>query len=127
VGARYRMTWAELQHNFDEARMPEIDRQDQAMLHQLNLYAIYHHRCGFFSQLHAIWSMQDNQESLAVLPGDEFWHLNAFAGYRFLQRRAEVRVGLLNIADQYYRLHPITLYSELPRERTLYASLKLNF
>lgn len=127
IGARYRMTWAELQHDWDEARIRTQDGQDQATLHQLNLYAIYNHRCGFFSQLHAIWSQQDNEESLSTLPGDDFWHLNAFAGYRFLQRRAEVRVGLLNITDQDYQLHPITLYSELPRERTFYASLKLNF
>lgn len=127
IGARYRLTWAQLEHNYQEARNPGLDHHDEATLHQLNLYAIYNLPCGFFSQLHAIWSQQDNEESLSTLPGDDFWHLNAFAGYRFLQRRAEVRFGLLNITDQDYQLHPLTLYAELPRERTFYASLKLNF
>jgi hypothetical protein len=38
-----------------------------------------------------------------------------------------MRVGLLNITDQDYRLNPLNLYRELPRERTLAASLKFNF
>jgi hypothetical protein len=127
VGARYRLTWAELDHRFEERTVRGLDRVEEATLHQVNLYAIYNLPCGFFSQLSAIWTQQDNEQALSGLEGDDFWHLNAFAGYRFFQRRAEARVGLLNIADQNYQLHPITLYSELPRERTFYASLKLNF
>jgi Flp pilus assembly protein TadD len=127
VGARYRLTWARLEHRFNESRLGSLDKDEEAMLHQVNLHAIYHLPCGFFSQFHAIWSRQDNEEALSVLPGDNFWHLNLYAGYRFLQRRAEVRVGLLNITDRDYQLHPLTLYSELPRERTFYAALKLSF
>jgi hypothetical protein len=36
-------------------------------------------------------------------------------------------VGVLNITDQDYRLNPLTLYNELPRERTFVASLKFFF
>jgi hypothetical protein len=98
-----------------------------ATLHQLDLSAIYQHRCGFFAQFDALWSMQDNRNYSPELPGDDFWQYNAFVGYRFLQRRAEARVGLLNISNRDYRLNPLTLYNELPRERTLVATLKLNF
>jgi hypothetical protein len=43
------------------------------------------------------------------------------------RRHAEARIGLLNITDQDYKLNPLTLYSELPRERTFYASFKFYF
>ena len=59
--------------------------------------------------------------------GTEPITLNVWGGYRFLQRRGEVRVGLLNISDRDYKLNPLTLYNELPRQRTLVVSLKLDF
>jgi tetratricopeptide (TPR) repeat protein len=127
IGARYRLTHADLDHRFDGFPLNTLNGEEEADLHQINLYAIYNLPCGFFSQFHSIWTQQSAKGLLAGLPGDDFWHLNAFAGYRFFQRRAEVRVGLLNLTDQDYQLHPITLYNELPRERTFYASLKLNF
>jgi len=34
---------------------------------------------------------------------------------------------LLNITDQDYRLNPLNITPELPRTRTLVASLKFNF
>jgi hypothetical protein len=34
---------------------------------------------------------------------------------------------LLNVTGTSYRLHPINLYPDLPRERTLFARLELNF
>jgi len=36
-------------------------------------------------------------------------------------------VGVLNVGDQDYRLDPLTLYAEQPRERTFFTSLKLSF
>jgi hypothetical protein len=98
-------------------------RHDEATLHQVNLYALYNHRCGFFSQADALWSHQDNSS----LPSEDFWQFNVWAGYRFLRRRAEVRVGVLNLTDQNYKLNPLTLYNELPRQRTFAAALKLYF
>ena len=59
--------------------------------------------------------------------GADFWQFNAFAGYRFLHRKAEVTLGLLNITDQNYNLNPLNLYNELPRSRTLALRLQLNF
>jgi hypothetical protein len=53
--------------------------------------------------------------------------LNGIAGYRFFRRRAEVSVGVLNITSQEYRLNPLNIAPELPRQRTLTVGLKLNF
>ena len=50
-----------------------------------------------------------------------------YAGYRFPRRMAEVKVGLLNITGQDYRLNPLNLYYDLPRQRTLAVSLKFYF
>jgi outer membrane receptor for ferric coprogen and ferric-rhodotorulic acid len=104
-----------------------LNQDVSATLHQIDLYGIFQHSCGFFSQFDAIWSQQSNRGYSPNLPGDDFWQFNLYVGYRFLQRRAEARLGLLNLADQDYRLNPLTLYNELPRERTLMVSLKFNF
>ena len=42
-------------------------------------------------------------------------------------RRAELSVGVLNLTDRDYKLNPLTLYNELPRERLLTVSFKFNF
>ena len=65
--------------------------------------------------------------ALPLEPGDDFWQLNAFVGYRFPRRYAELSVGVLNLTDRDYRLNPLTLYAELPRERTAVVTLKINF
>ena len=67
-----------------------------------------------------------NESSTGSLPDDDFWHLNAVAGYRFPRRRAEIAVGLLNITDQDYRLNPLNSVIELPRGRTFVVSMKFN-
>jgi len=64
---------------------------------------------------------------LSHLPGDEFWQLNAAVGYRSPRRHFEVSLGLLNLTGQDYFLHPINLYPDLPRQRTLAAKVQLNF
>jgi len=134
VGASYRLSDAVL-----DDKVPAIspalsasfsataNREVRAVLHQLDLYALFNHRSGFFSKVEAIWSAQSNEGYAFNLPGDNFWQFNVFVGYRFPRRHAEVQVGLLNITDQDYRLNPLNLYSDLPRERTLFASFKLNF
>jgi hypothetical protein len=132
VGARYRITDSDLTTRFPGIPSSTFGsaslKQDvSATLHQVYLYAIYQHRCGFFAQVDGVWSQQSNRGYTPDLPGDDFWQVNLYFGYRFLQRRAEARVGLLNLTDQDYRLNPLTLYNELPRERTLTLSLKLNF
>lgn len=130
VGARYRLTHAELEQRFVDlpTAVSSSDNEDvTAILHQAHLYAMYYHRLGFFGQVNSIWTQQSNQGYTPDLPGDDFWQFNVYAGYRFWQRRAEARVGLLNLTDQDYRLNPLTLYNELPRERTLALRLDWHF
>ena len=104
-----------------------LNRDWEALLHQVDLYVIYNHRCGFFGAVDALWTHQQNDGYPNGLPGDEFWQVNAFVGYRFARRQAEARLGILNLTDQDYRLNPLNLMSELPRERTLVASFKFMF
>jgi len=135
LGARYRLSQANLDESF--ARFKSFTTIDgdllpasqnlEAVLQQLSLHAIYNHRCGGFGQLQALWNHQSNRGYTPDISGDDFWQLNAFVGYRFYNRAAELRVGLLNITDQDYRLNPLNLYYELPRERTLTVSFKFYF
>ena len=98
-----------------------------ATLHQLHLFAAYNHPSGFFSQVQSLWSIQSNSGYSPAEPGDDFWQFNAFVGYRFPRRYVELTVGVLNLTDRDYRLNPLTLYAELPRERTAVVNLKINF
>ena len=93
----------------------------------MDLLAVYNHPCGFFAQPEAHWYGQSNSGYTPSEPGDNFWQLNAFVGYRSPGRKAEVSLGLLNITDQNYNLSPLNLYNELPRSRTLALSLRVNF
>jgi len=135
LGARYRLSQAVLHDNFPDVPVtlgpiqnPIIPNQrTKGVLQQLSLSAIYNHPCGFFAQGEADWYDQSNSGYITAEPGDDFWQLNAFVGYRFLHRRGQVTLGLLNITDQNYSLNPLNLYNELPRSRTLLVSLQLNF
>ena len=132
LGVRYRVSDVYLHGRFP-AISPAVDRtahvnlNEEAILHQVSLYANYNLPCGFFAQAESVWTAQSNSGYLPSLSDDNFWQLNAFAGYRFWRRHAEARVGVLNITDRDYKLNPLTLYSELPRERTFYASFKFYF
>jgi tetratricopeptide (TPR) repeat protein len=128
-GARYRVSEAELERNVLDipVTVTSAARSDQeALLHQVNLYALFNHSTGFFSSFESLWSRQSNRGDFAQ-PGDDFWQFNAFIGYRFPRRYAEVRAGVLNITDQDYRLNPLNLTSDLPRDRTVLVGLKFHF
>lgn len=132
VGARYRVSQAVFKSDFvgvTDLPLSTLSARQrlESVLYQVDLFGIYNHRSGFFAGVDAHWYSQDNEGYIPAQPGDEFWQLNVFAGYRFLQRRAEARIGLLNITDQNYRLSPLNLYNELPRERTLAVQLQVNF
>lgn len=132
LGARYQWSQADLDGNFYDIAptgpsAANFNQNQDATLQQLTLYLNYYHRCGFFGQLQSIWTDQINHGYTPELGGSDFWQFNAYAGYRFLDRRAEVKLGLLNITDQSYLLNPLNLYYDLPRGRTLAVSLKLYF
>jgi tetratricopeptide (TPR) repeat protein len=131
-GTRYKMTDAHLDAKSVDiaASTPGasvLNPNVSATLHQVDLFTIFQHRCGFFSQFDALWTQQSNRHYTPDIPGDDFWQFNFYAGYRFLQRRVEAQLGVLNLTDRDYKLNPLTLYNELPRQRTLTVSLKLNF
>jgi outer membrane receptor for ferric coprogen and ferric-rhodotorulic acid len=133
VGARYRVSHAELDSNFPE--VPDgilfsnfAPRQNiEGLLHEVDLSAIFNHRTGIYGALEARYYSQNNRGDLSALPGDNFWQFNAFVGYWFPHRQAQVQLGLLNIFDQDYRLHPLNLHANLPRERTLSLRFRLSF
>jgi len=133
IGANYRVSRARLHDQLSDipvAINPGAVSPDQrlaATLEQLNLYALYNHPSGFFARAEAIWSQQNNRGYSPGEPGDDFWQFNAYAGYRFHHRHAELQAGLLNIADRNYSLNPLTLYNELPRGRTLSVLFKFYF
>jgi Tfp pilus assembly protein PilF/outer membrane receptor protein involved in Fe transport len=134
IGAQYRLSQAILKDNFVDVPASVTDLVDfrskqrlEGVLHHLNLFAIYNHPSGFFAEQEALWYAQSNSGYAPDEPGDEFWQFNAFAGYRFRQRKAELAIGLLNMSDQDYRLNPLNIYNELPRRRTLTVRFQLNF
>ncbi len=134
VGASYRISQGSLQDSvpaIPQARSANFslsaNRNVNATLQQVNLYALFNHPCGFFSKAEAVWSGQSNSDYAIDLPGDHFWQFNLFAGYRLHRRLAEFQVGVLNLGNRNYSLNPLNLYSELPRSRTFVASFKFNF
>lgn len=133
-GARYKIGDAKLGQQAIDINIPPppagsginaINQNNQATLQQLDLSANFNHPSGLFGRFDALWFRQDNLGYSPDEPGDDFWQFNAYAGYRFLHRQAELQIGLLNITGQNYRLNPLNLYNELPRERTL--SVLFNF
>jgi tetratricopeptide (TPR) repeat protein len=133
VGAQYRISHAVLSNNFvdvpDGLRFQDFvpRQQTEAVLQQVQLFAIYNHPSGFFAMGEALWNAQTNRGYAPALPGDDFWQFNAFAGYRFLHRRAELRLGVLNISGQDYNLNPLNFHQEFPHQRTFTMRLRLNF
>jgi Tfp pilus assembly protein PilF len=129
-GAVYRLSRAELKDEFPGipagagfARSQTLE----ATLHHLRLLALYNHPSGVFAQFESAWFSQMNDGYTPALRDDSFWQHNVFVGHRFARRRAEVRVGVLNLTDEDYRLNPLNLTARLPRERTFYSSLQFNF
>jgi outer membrane receptor protein involved in Fe transport len=134
VGARYRLSNAELDSRFPEisSTVPQLggfeaEQNLEATLHQVNLFVLYNHPSGFFGGANTIWTRQSNHGYSPDIPGDDFWQFNVEAGWRFFRRRVEARVALLNLTDQDYKLNSLNLTRELPRERTLALSLGFNF
>jgi Flp pilus assembly protein TadD len=131
-GLRYRISYADLETRFrgvsdavDQAS--GVNQDSRGLLQQATFTGIYNLPCGFFAQGDAIWTGQENRGDLSDLEDENLMQFNAYVGYRFLRRHAEARIGVLNITDQDYQLHPVNLYSELPRERMFYASFRFYF
>jgi tetratricopeptide (TPR) repeat protein len=130
AGVRYQLSQADLTTQFTDmstAAAANFNQDVSAVFQQLVLYLNYYHPCGFFAQLQGRWTAQCNSDYNPPLDDSSFWQMDIYAGYRFLHRAAEVKLGILNVTDQNYLLNPLNLHYELPRERTLAVSLKLSF
>jgi len=129
-GVRYRISEAEL-----DQRLPAISQDiyaqaandHRAVMHQLAMNVNFNHPSGFFSQFQSLWTAQSNFGYTPDQPGDDFWQFNILAGWRLWRRHLDVTIGVLNLTDRDYRLNPLNLHGELPRERTLFTALRFNF
>ena len=131
VGARYRLSESKLETSLPGLRgisgASALAQNQRAVLQHGQLFLIYNHPCGFFAEWSSDWFHQDNHADLSAQAGGDFWQHSIFAGYIFPHRRAELRLGLLNLTDENYRLNPLNAQSELARGRTFTASLRLNY
>ncbi len=131
AGIQYRLSVADLNEVYPQIPItvsPDANTSREAELHQLSLQTLFNLPSGFFAKAEAVWNLQQNRGFEAnTMPGDDFWQENLYIGYRFPRRTAEIRLGLLNLSDQDYRLNPLNLHADLPRGRTFTASLKFNF
>ena len=129
LGASYRYTAANLHTVFPAlaAINTTADRTESAALHQAAVFVIYNHPSGFFARAENRWYHQQNSGYTTALASSDFCQQNLFLGWRLKRQRGEVSLGVLNLSDQDYRLNPLTLYTELPRERTFVGRVKLNF
>ncbi|MEK0447811.1 MAG: hypothetical protein RL088_79 [Verrucomicrobiota bacterium] len=135
-GARYRYVKSELDSHLADisaANFPGGVRALEATLHEATIFANWNHHSGFFARADATYYEQENKGyapgvlSADGATGDQFWMLNAFAGYRFMQNRAELSVGVLNITDTDYRLNSLNPILDLPRDRTLAVRCRFSF
>jgi hypothetical protein len=135
AGARYRLSQVELGGQFadfprdDSTLLGGLQRRtrEESTLHQTSLFVLFNHPSGFFAQGQALWTAQHNDGFGSAIGDEEFWQFNALAGWRFFGRRLEVTAGLLNLSDRDYKLHPLNLAAQLPRDRTLVARLRFLF
>ncbi|MGA3163394.1 MAG: TonB-dependent receptor [Verrucomicrobiota bacterium] len=130
VGARYQLSRVDLTTRYPEipASVSSADyTKNSAILNQLTLFALFNHPSGLFARAEGNWYSQSNDGYTPAVPGDDFWQVNLFCGYRFWHRRAQIQLGVLNLNDQDYHLNPLNLYTELPRQRTFAVNFQFTF
>lgn len=132
VGVRYRIAEARFDAAFPE--IPDsamglrgLEQDVRSVLQESGATVNYVHASGLFGRWESLWFQQDNDGYAPESPGDDLWQHNAWVGYRWPRRRAELRLGVMNLTDSDYRLNPMNAYPRLPRERTAVISLRLNF
>ena len=106
---------------------PGFNRTERADLHIASLFALFNHPSGFFARAESHWYWQHNSGYNPRLPGDAFVQVNCFVGYRLPPFPGEIALGVLNLTADDYRLNPLNVYAELPRDRVYAARLKFSF
>lgn len=127
VGSQYQITDSILQDRFPSVLDGSRNSRTAALLHQIRCFVRFTHPSGFFAQADTIGSIQNNRGYAVPLAGEDFWQWNLEGGYRLWRRRAEIRLGVLNLTDRDYHLNPLNLTARLPHERTFVASFRFNF
>jgi outer membrane receptor protein involved in Fe transport len=130
LGIAYRFTHSELESSLPEVPTPVFSRafiRQEADYHELRLQPRWNHSSGWFAAAEALWRQQDYQSTAAALHEESFWQFNVFAGYRLKRQRGELTVGVLNLFDQDYQLHPLSPYLDLPRQRALYFNARFSY
>jgi len=125
---RYRVAEATLDREF--LGLPadaDFVGDERSVLNQLTLGARYQRPEGFFGSWESTWSHQSNSGDAAWMEGDSFWRHDVWVGWRFLRRKAEVAVGMLNLTDEDYRLYPLNYFGETYRERTVAVTGRFAF
>ncbi len=132
LGVRYRLTRDELSTRFPDIprtalNLDALEQDVAAHLHEVALSLNYQHPAGFFAGWESVWRRQDNAGYAPELSDTDYWQHHLRAGWRFARRRAELSLALLNLTARDHRLNPLNPWPEIPRERTLAVSLRLNF
>ena len=129
LGAQYRFSRSELRTSFPNipAAVPSARQDVRAEMQRATLFALFNHPSGFFARAEAQWYHQNNWGYSPSLGSSDFYQCNALVGWHFHRNRGEISLGVLNLNDTDYRLNPLNLYAELPRERTFVTQLRFSF
>jgi Tfp pilus assembly protein PilF len=129
-GASYKITQSDLQDDLPDIPVSALATAHQTLkanLQEVDGYALFNHRSGFYAKFEAHWYGQKNEGWTPAEPYSSFFQENIFAGYRFAHRRAELQLGILNLSGGGYDLNPLTVYQELPMKRVFEASFNFIF
>jgi outer membrane receptor protein involved in Fe transport len=134
VGIRYNGAHAHLRQRLTDIDPRFFDgdakSEHEGILHTLSLDAMVYHPSGIFAGARAVWRAQTYLSDTTFggsLPDESFGQLDIYAGYRAPRRRVEILVGILNVTDENYKLHPINFYMDPPRERTAVLATRFNY
>lgn len=132
TGVRYTLSRADFATSYPElpsqlAGLPDVTRDERAVLGQLELSAGFNHESGVYARWASVFHHQTSESGGLGLPSETFWQHDVWVGYRFPRRRAELRLGILNLTDEDYRLNPLNEYRPIVRTRTFEAALRINF
>lgn len=132
LGMRYRISEATWDREFPglPAGLPGLDGmrgREQAVMSHLSLTAQYDHRTGYFARWESETWIQHTGGSRAAADDESVWQHHVWVGRRFFARRAELRLGLLNLAGTDYRLNPLNEYGRPTRHRTAVVSVRVDF
>ncbi len=133
-GVHYRLTDSHLADRFPElaSTLPTDGtfysaQRPSAMLHEVGFQCQWNHESGLFAGFQATYYFQHNSGYNTSLADSDFWQFDAALGYRFAHRRAEIKLGLLNLTDQDSHINPLNLHANLPRGRTVALTLDFVF